>query len=181
MFIWFRLNFFISVTRRDYFGSLVHWVLSMISDEMKELGETLNKLYKSLISEENVSISKCCKTDTSLEQGVIMVKSFREFMYAIDLCRLAFVLISSLYCPYCHIFKPIFSRVAKLYNNKAVFIEVNADDIPEVAMSLNVYSTPATIVLLDKRPIDVVVGYMPFNSFNSYVSEIVHRIECRNI
>lgn len=147
--------------------------------EINELHKILDRIARNMIATKNNDIdNKCCRMGADRHYDVVMVHSYRDFMYAINLCRLAFVLISSMYCPYCHMFRHVFTRIAKLYADRAMFIEVSADHMPEIPAMFNVYSTPTTIVMLEGRPIDVIVGYIPFNSFNSYVNEMLKRVGC---
>uniref|UniRef100_A0A7C2ZNB5 Thioredoxin n=1 Tax=Ignisphaera aggregans TaxID=334771 RepID=A0A7C2ZNB5_9CREN len=156
--------------------------MSLEPNENNEIQEILDKLSQNIVSrmENRVNVNRCCRADVSRLGGVVIAKSYEEFINAVSMCRLAFVLITTTHCPYCYMFKPVFAKVAKLYGGKAVFVEVNADYMPEVAWSLNVFSTPTTVVLLDKRPVDAVVGYVPFNSFSDYVGEIINRVGCAN-
>lgn len=156
-------------------------MLSRSGNEIEEVNEILDKVAQNIFVNATNSLDdkyKCCRTGIRRPQGMLVVHSYDEFMYAISLCKLALVLITSTYCPYCHMFRPIFAKVARIHSNKAIFIEINADHMPEVALSLNVFSTPTTVIFIDKRPVDAIVGYMPFSSFNDYVNEVLNRIGC---
>lgn len=150
------------------------------SDEDNELDRILDKVMQNvMLNEVNRIDIRCCRADiSSYPLGILSVRSYNELMRAIRLCRLAFILVSSTYCPYCHMFEPVFAKVAKLYVNKAVFIEVNADYVPEVVELFGISSTPTTVTVLDGEPIDMVIGYIPFPSLNNYVSELLYRIGC---
>lgn len=156
-------------------------MISKSNNESDEVNEILDRVAQNILV--NVTSNpddkyKCCKTGVGRPHGILVVRSYDEFVYAISLCKLAFVLITSTYCPYCHMFRPIFDKVAKIHGNKAIFIEVNADYLPEVALALNIFSTPTTVVFVDKKPVDAIIGYMPFNSLSNYVNEMLHRIGC---
>lgn len=155
---------------------------SRINNDINEINEILDKMTSNIVSSSNKikSIEKsCCKT--SLGKGMISVRSYSEFINALKICRIAFVLITTTMCPYCHLFKPVFSKVARLHYNRAIFIEVNADYVPEIAMSFNVYSTPTTLVLHDGRLVDVIVGFVPYASFEAYVRETLNSFGCVSI
>ncbi len=152
------------------------------SRELDELDSILNKMMQSLVRTPydrdkrfDSSPSRCC--NTIIENGV-SVKSYSEFVQLINSCRIAFVLITTTYCPYCQLFKPIFFKIAKEYAGKAIFIEANADYVPEIAEIFNVYSTPTTVIVIDGRPIDAVLGYIPYNHFKRYVNEILSYAKC---
>ncbi|MEM1896103.1 MAG: thioredoxin family protein [Ignisphaera sp.] len=152
---------------------------SNINDESDELNEILSRIASGMAS--NVSKIKtveksCCKA--YLSKGAISVRTYDEFIQAVGICKVAFVLITTTVCPYCQLFKPIFAKVAKVYSDRAVFIEVNADYVPEIAMIFHVYSTPTTLVLYNGRLVDTVIGYIPYNSFENYVRETLYSIGC---
>lgn len=152
-------------------------MLQQPNDE--ELRRIIDKIAQSTVTPLKSSEKKCCRSDVKVK-GLIVVKSYEEFTYIMKLCKLTFVLITSKYCPYCYMFKPVFARIAKLYEGKAAFVEVNADYMPEIAWYYNVLSTPTTVVIVDGSPVDAVVGYIPFDSFNKYVTEILYRVGCIN-
>jgi thiol-disulfide isomerase/thioredoxin len=152
-------------------------VIQQPNDE--ELDQILSRMMKNMVMQSRSSGQSCCRYSDKVK-GMVSIKSYEEFINVISLCRLAFVLITSTYCPYCYIFKPIFAKVAKIYEGKAAFVEVNADILPEIAWLYNVYSTPTTIVLYNERPIDVIVGHLPFDIFNRYVLEVLNRAGCIN-
>jgi len=154
-------------------------------NEIDELDSILNTMAQNIIRTSysrdktfsNIQ-TKCC--NTAIESG-ISIRSYSEFIQLINSCRVAFVLITTTYCPYCQLFKPVFFRVAREFAGKAVFIEANADYVPEVAEIFNVYSTPTTVIIIDKRPIDAILGYIPYNHFRKYVDEIVSYAKCGEI
>lgn len=142
-----------------------------------ELSKLIDKMARDILISTSGTESRCCKSET---KGVMIAKSYDEYAYAINICKLAFLLITSTYCPYCHMFRHVFTKVAQLNTGKAVFIEVNADYMPEIAWSYNVFSTPAIVVLANGKPIDVIIGYVPFDSFNNYVNEMLNKFGCSN-
>ncbi|ADM28255.1 Thioredoxin domain [Ignisphaera aggregans DSM 17230] len=154
-------------------------------NEIDELDSILNTMAQNIIRTSysrdktfsNIQ-TKCCNT---VIEGGISIRSYSEFIQLINSCRVAFVLITTTYCPYCQLFKPVFFRVAREFAGKAVFIEANADYVPEVAETFNVYSTPTTVIIIDKRPIDAILGYIPYNHFKRYVNDIVSYAECGEI
>ncbi|MEM0027870.1 MAG: thioredoxin family protein [Ignisphaera sp.] len=118
--------------------------------------------------------ARCCRTS----YGFRSIHSIEEFMNAITNCKVVFVLVTTTYCPYCRMFKPIFAKVAEEFRGSAAFIEANADYVPEVAMGFGVYSTPTTVVVIDGRAVDALLGYMPYQYFRSYVEEVLKSARC---
>ena len=140
-----------------------------------EIEELLNKMAQEVTKsrEEKPSV-RCC---TGIG-GFRSVKSYDEFMSVVGRCRVAFILVTTTFCPYCQMFKPIFAKVADEFRDMAVFLEANADYVPEVAATFEVYSTPTTIVLVDGRPVDAVIGYVPYSQFRRYVNEVLRYANC---
>ncbi|MEM1541536.1 MAG: thioredoxin family protein [Ignisphaera sp.] len=152
---------------------------SNINDVNDELNEILNRIVSGITSNASKirTVEKsCCKAH--LNKGTISVRTYDEFLQAVDVCKVAFVLITTTVCPYCQLFKSIFAKVAKVYSDRAVFIEANADYVPEIAMVFHVYSTPTTLVLHNGKLVDTVIGYIPYNNFENYVRETLYSIGC---
>lgn len=144
-------------------------------EDNSEIYRIIDRMAHKYSQNPNIERVACCSTPLN---GAVYARSYKEFTNMLDRCRVAFVLITTTLCPYCRLFKPIFYSVAKHYSNKAVFIEVNADYIPEVADMFNVYSTPTTVVLVDGRVVDGVLGYVPANYFRKYVDDLLSSVKC---
>jgi thiol-disulfide isomerase/thioredoxin len=140
-----------------------------------EIEELLNRKARELVKsrEEKPSVRCCIGIG-----GFRSVRSYDEFMNVVGRCRVAFILVTTTFCPYCQMFKPVFAKVADEFRDMAVFLEANADYVPEVAEAFEVYSTPTTVVLVDGRPVDAVVGYVPYSQFRRYVNEVLRYAKC---
>lgn len=151
----------------------------MFEESADELNALIEKVMQNIVKEEKQSSdTKCCKHGIEPLAEVFVANSIDELVRLLNLCKLSFVLITSTTCPYCYMFKPIFTKVARAFRGKAMFVEVNADYSPEIALALDVYSTPTTVVFLDKRPIDMLIGYTSFNSFSKYVRDLLCSVGC---
>jgi len=117
----------------------------------------------------------CC---TAGVRGVKEVSSFDELVASLRLCRTAFLLVYSTYCPMCHAFAPVYARVSEEFNGRALFLATNADYAPEIAYELGIMGTPTTVVFVDGKPVDAVVGYVPYRQFKGIVGEILRRVGC---
>jgi len=120
-------------------------------------------------------ISKCCTTGV---RGVKEVSSLEDLAASLRLCRTTFLLVYSTYCPMCHAFAPVYARVSEEFHGRALFLAANADYAPEIAYELGIMGTPTTVVFVDGRPVDAVVGYVPYRQFRGIVSEILRRVGC---
>jgi Thioredoxin domain-containing protein len=118
--------------------------------------------------------AECCRAFT----GFKSIRSYEELAEALSRCKVVFVLITTTLCPYCQMFKPIFARVAKEFSGLAAFVEANADYVPEVAELFEVYSTPTTVTIVDRRAVDAVVGFAPYPYFRNYVEGVLRHSKC---
>ncbi len=154
------------------------WCLMVEQGEAEvepELREVLNRITVEFVRKPSETRSvKCCKAFA----GFKSIRSYEELTDALSRCKVIFVLITTTFCPYCQMFKPIFARVAKEFGGMAAFIEANADYVPEVAEEFGVYSTPTTITIVDRKAVDAVVGFMPYPHFRGYVEEVLKYAKC---
>jgi len=118
---------------------------------------------------------KCCTTGVG---GIKEVSSLDELVASLRLCRTAFLLVYSTYCPMCHAFAPVYERISEEFNGRALFLAANADYAPEIAYELGIMGTPTTVVFVDGKPVDAVVGYVPYRQFRGVVSGILRRVGC---
>jgi len=106
------------------------------------------------------------------------LSSIEELEKLLRDCRVVFLNLYSPMCPYCELFQPIFTRVGSKYLGAAAFVKIDVWRFPEVAWSLGISSTPATVVFVDGRPVDALVGYVPPHVFEHFVLRILRRSRC---
>ncbi len=135
----------------------------------------LDRIARDLVKHPS-QVHSCCKK--GYLGTVIEVDDIHKLPNVIESCRAALMMVYTTLCPYCHAFNTVFERVAKEYTGKAVFLRINADRFPEIAYELNIMSTPTTVVFVDGRIADYVVGYIPYSMFRSYVERLLARIGC---
>ncbi len=140
-----------------------------------DIGPILDKIAQDIVRQPSQSHS-CCKK--GYYGTVIEINDIHELSNVIEYCRAALMMVYTTLCPYCHAFNTVFGRVAKEYIGKAVFLRINADRFPEIAYELNIMSTPTTVIFIDGRIADYVVGYIPYPMFRSYVEHLLARIGC---
>jgi thioredoxin 1 len=68
---------------------------------------------------------------------------------------------SAPWCAPCRAVHPIVSELAKEYDGKAEFAEVNVDEAPFVASRYSIMSIPALIIFKDGKPVEHVIGFKP--------------------
>ncbi|MDK6028752.1 thioredoxin family protein [Ignisphaera sp. 4213-co] len=143
-----------------------------------DIGSILDRIAMDFVKGSRVieveSRGQCCKTI----YGFKSIHSLKDFIDVVNNCKVVFVLVTTTYCPYCRMFKPVFAKVANEFRGSAAFIEANADYVPEIAMEFGVYSTPTTIVIIDGKAVDALLGYIPYQYFRGYVENILKSARC---
>ncbi|MCQ4366481.1 MAG: thioredoxin [Sulfolobales archaeon] len=75
------------------------------------------------------------------------------------------------WCAPCHIYEPIFSKVAEQYKDKAVFARLNVDENPRTADKYNVMNIPTTLIFVKGKLVDQIVGAVDEDTLKIYVEK----------
>ena len=118
---------------------------------------------------------KCCKRVIEVGHEIL---SSSELHGILDICKAVFINFYSTTCPHCEMFKPIFLRVGRKYQDKAAFIRLNVLHAPEVAYEYRVLGVPTTIALIDGLVYDKVIGYVPERFFEEHVKSVLIKAKC---
>lgn len=124
------------------------------------------------------SLGSCCEIAKHYHEPVIEIRSLDEFKETISKCRVVFMNAYTTYCPYCRLFHPVFERVAERFRGKAGFVRVNLDYVLEIAYAYYIMGTPTTLVIIDGKPVDRILGYVDEYELEAYVEEILRREKC---
>ncbi|AWR97692.1 thioredoxin [Acidianus sulfidivorans JP7] len=62
------------------------------------------------------------------------------------------------WCAPCHLYEPIFERVAKKYKDKAVFGRLNVDENSKTADKYNILNIPTTLIFVNGELKETLVG-----------------------
>ncbi len=62
------------------------------------------------------------------------------------------------WCAPCHLYEPVFKKVASKYSQKAFFGRVNVDENQKTADKYNIMNIPTTLILVDGKVEDTLVG-----------------------
>ena len=157
-----------------------------LDDLDHEVKEILDKIADRIIGKgrredeiEHVIIrTNCCEMAKYVKEPVVEISSLDELKNALRKCRVVFVNAYTTYCPYCKLFHPIFENVARKFKGKAGFIRVNLDYAMDVAYAYYIMSTPTTLVIINGKLIDRILGYIDEYEFEAYVEEILRRENC---
>ena len=114
------------------------------------------------------------------EKGVINVKSVTEFdnylKKATEEHRLVLVDFWAPWCMPCVIMAPVYEQVARKYSDKAYFLKVNVDEIPELAMRYQIMSIPTLIAFWRGEMLDLRIGAMPRHLLERWIQSLLHKI-----
>lgn len=149
-----------------YYGELL-----MKLDE--DINSILNRLARRYVSK--TIPRQCC--NMKLPVGY-EIRSGREIEELVRDCRILFVNFYSTYCPYCKIFHKVFTEVGRKYRGRAGFIRLNVDYDVETAWKYNVMATPSTIAFVDGKPVTLIPGYVPYETFEVIVQRILREAGC---
>jgi thioredoxin 1 len=77
------------------------------------------------------------------------------------------------WCAPCHIYEPIFNKVAEQYKDKVVFARLNVDENPRTADKYNVMNIPTTLIFVKGKLVDQIVGAVDEDTLKSYVEKYI--------
>ncbi len=147
----------------------------------KELDHILEKLAKKMIGKQYAErkLNECCRDPRLISQPVVEASGLEELEDYMRKCRILFVNTYTTHCPYCMMFEEVFYMIADEFKGKAGFIRVNLERDPRVAYKYYIMGTPTTIVIVDGKPVDLLVGYVDDYTFAKYVESLLRRYNCR--
>jgi thioredoxin 1 len=65
------------------------------------------------------------------------------------------------WCGPCRLLSPLIEQLAREYDGRVQFVEVNVDENPDVAMTYGIEGIPTLVLFHKGRVVDRVVGYLP--------------------
>ncbi len=146
--------------------------------ELEHIIERMANRIIRLRKEDVKTRKECCSTSIASGEPVIEATSLSEIKKIADKCKIVFVNAYTTYCPYCRMFHPVFEYVAEKYKDKAGFVKVNLDYAMDVAYAFYIMGTPTTIVLVNGKPVDRIMGYVDEYELEAYVEELLKREGC---
>lgn len=148
----------------------------------KELNRILEDLAQKIIRKQDQEIkenlNKCCRDSRLLSRTVVEASSLEELEDYMRRCNILFVNTYTTHCPYCMMFEEVFHIVAEEFKGKAGFIRINLERDPRIAYKYYIMGTPTTIVIVNGRPVDFIVGYIDDYAFTRYVESLLKKYNC---
>jgi thioredoxin 1 len=65
------------------------------------------------------------------------------------------------WCGPCRMVAPVVEELAKDYDGKVSFIEVNVDNNAKIASQYGIMSIPTLMIFKEGKPVDTIIGFRP--------------------
>lgn len=75
------------------------------------------------------------------------------------------------WCAPCHIYEPIFNKMAEKYKDKIVFGRLNVDENPKTADKYGVMNIPTTLIFVNGKVVDQIVGAVDEGTLEEYIKK----------
>jgi thioredoxin 1 len=131
--------------------------LSELDTLIREIAKRLEEKAEKIVKKEDVTITI---TDSNIDE--ILGKS-----------RIVFIDCWAPWCAPCHIYEPIYKKIAEKYKDKAVFGRLNVDENPKTADKYNVMNIPTTLIFVNGKLVDQIVGAVEEEMLEEYVKKYV--------
>jgi len=146
----------------------------MTVSEDKALEIAREKIIRKIMEEEK--IKSCCRIRPKKE--VTEITSIEEFRKAINSCKLTIAFFYTPTCPYCRMMEPLIEAAAELLGDRVNFIKINAAYLYEVAGAYYIMGTPTTIAFANGEEVDRIVGYVPVEEFEGFLTWLLESNNC---
>lgn len=131
--------------------------MSELDTLIREIAKRLEEKAEKIVKKEDVTITI---TDSNIDE--ILGKN-----------RIVFIDCWAPWCAPCHIYEPIYKKIAEKYKNKAVFGRLNVDENPKTADKYNVMNIPTTLIFVNGKLVDQIVGAVEEEMLEEYVKKYV--------
>ncbi|MEM3351823.1 MAG: thioredoxin [Saccharolobus sp.] len=125
----------------------------------------------SLIKEISERLQKKSEEFSKKKEDVTVVLTEENFDDIIKNNKLVLVDCWAEWCAPCHLYEPIYKRVAEKYKGKAIFGRLNVDDNPKIADKYNVLNIPTTLIFVNGKLVDSLVGAVDEETLESIVTK----------
>ncbi|MEM0363413.1 MAG: thioredoxin [Sulfolobaceae archaeon] len=127
----------------------------------------------SLIKEISERLQKKSEEFSKKKEDVTVVLTEENFDDVIKNNKLVLVDCWAEWCAPCHLYEPIYKRVAEKYKGKAIFGRLNVDDNPKIADKYNVLNIPTTLIFVNGKLVDSLVGAVDEETLESIVTKYI--------
>lgn len=131
--------------------------MSELDTLIREIAKRLEEKAEKIVKKEDVTITV---TDSNIDE--ILSKN-----------RVVFIDCWAPWCAPCHIYEPIYKKIAEKYKDKAIFGRLNVDENPKTADKYNVMNIPTTLIFVNGKLVDQIVGAVEEEMLEEYVKKYV--------
>ncbi len=132
--------------------------MSELDALIKEVAIKLEKKSEELVKKTNIVTVTDDNVDKILKENkVVVVDCWAEW------------------CSPCHLYEPIFEKVAEKYSGKATFGRLNVDENPKTADRYQVLNIPTTLIFVNGDLVDSVVGAVDEDTLESTLVKYLDR------
>ncbi|MCY0884235.1 MAG: thioredoxin [Acidianus infernus] len=131
--------------------------MSEIESLIKEIAEKLQKREESIKSPkyEPESVSEDNFDEILSKNKVVVIDCWADW------------------CAPCHLYEPIFKKIAEKYKDKAFFGRLNVDENQKLADKYNVLNIPTTLIFVDGQLKDSLVGAVDENTLEDTIKKYI--------
>lgn len=145
---------------------------SIVEDEALELAR--RKLLRELLKEQEKK--ECCEIEPV--KDLVEVGNLHHFKRLVRGCRVALGFFYTPTCPYCRMMEPIIRAAARLLGDRMTFFKVNAARHFDIAGAFYIMGTPTTIAFKRGREVDRLVGLVPVEVFEEFLTKLLESEGC---
>ncbi|QKQ99289.1 thioredoxin [Metallosphaera tengchongensis] len=125
----------------------------------KEISERLNKKASQLEKKQDTNLMTI--TDDNIQD--LLSKN-----------RIVVIDFWAQWCAPCHLYEPVFKRVASRYSGKALFGRVNVDENPKIADAYGIMNIPTTLIIVEGKVADTLVGAVDEETLESSLKKYLN-------
>ncbi|MFW9987250.1 MAG: thioredoxin [Candidatus Odinarchaeota archaeon] len=110
----------------------------------------------------------------SIPTNVIEIKSVEEFNTLIKNYPEKIIIIDfwAVWCGPCMFFAPIFKKLQEEYHKDFIFVKVNVDEIPPLAMKYQITGIPTTLFVKNDEIVNKIVGSMNYDGMKKVLDKL---------
>ncbi|MCH4814550.1 MAG: thioredoxin [Saccharolobus sp.] len=125
----------------------------------------------SLIREVAERLQKKAEEYGKKKEDVTLVLTEENFDEVIRNNKLVLVDCWAEWCAPCHLYEPIYKKVAEKYKGKAVFGRLNVDENQKIADKYSVLNIPTTLIFVNGQLVDSLVGAVDEDTLESTINK----------
>ena len=109
----------------------------------------------------------------STPKGIIHIKDENEFNKLLKEFPQKIVIIDfwAIWCGPCKIFAPVFEKLHQEYQYEFLFVKINVDDNPNIALKYRVSSIPTTVFLKGGALLKSIVGSVNYTTLKTILEQ----------